>query len=229
MTPQFQTAYSATQAQAVLQANNYDINSLMGGWVDRGKWVYFDTMTVAKGVAVPATYTFFQIGLGGVDSLTGLVKTKVQTNMPMASGGMFTPPRCLILDQIGFLFTGPPSTSAANFSQTQLTDIAMIINSCYFEMTIDSKIFFEGNLLYHPPGYGIYGSSTDNTESAWGAGFPSPSATYRFGNYGKYIAPLQAFAVKLTFPGATLPLTNANGVGVNLQCLLKGLTDRSVQ
>jgi hypothetical protein len=225
MTPQILNAQQATQQ---LRANNYDINSLMAGWVDRGKWVYYDTMTVAKGTAVPATYTFFQIGLGGIDAITGLVKNKVQTNIP-GSGGFFTPPRCLILDQIGFLFTGPPSTSAAVFSQTQLVDIAMFINSCYFEMTIDSKIFFEGNLLFHPPGYGIYGSSTDNTESAWGAGFPSPSATYRFGNYGKYIAPLQAFAVKITFPGATLPLTNANGVGVNLQCLLKGLTDRSVQ
>jgi hypothetical protein len=52
---------------------------------------------------------------------------------------------------------------------------------------------------------------------------------YGFGNYGKYIAPLQNFGLKLTFPMGTLPKTSSNGVGLNLICLMKGLTDRSVQ
>jgi hypothetical protein len=220
-------ALTAPQAQTVLQQNNYDINSLMAGWVDRGTWIYYDTMTVAKGVAVPASFQFFQQQIGVPDALTGAVKTKLQTNM--VNGGQFNPPRCLILNQLGFLFTGPVSTSSANFSQTQLADIEMFVNSCYFEFTIDSKIFFEGLLHFHPPGYGVYGFSTGNNDQAWGVGFPSPHATYTFGNYAKYIAPLQNFSLKITFPGNTLPLTGSTGVGVNVVALMKGLTDRSVQ
>jgi hypothetical protein len=127
------------------------------------------------------------------------------------------------------MFTGPYSTSAANFVQTTLADVEAFINSCYFEMKIDSKIFFEGLLHFHPPGYGVYGSSTDNTESAWGLGFPSPHATYTFGNFAKYIAPLQNFSLNIIFPMNTLPTWSAAGNGINLVVFMKGLTDRSVQ
>jgi hypothetical protein len=222
-----QRTLTSAQAQATLAANNYDINSIMAGWVDRGSWVYHDTMTVAAGVAVPQMYTFFQVPIGQNDSLTNVPKTKLQTNM--LNNGQFSPPRCLILNQLGFYFCGPYSTSTKNYTNMALADIEMICNSCYFEFTIDQKIFFEGRLEWHPPGVGIYGASTANNDFAWGLGFPSPHATYVFGNYAKYIAPLQNFGLKITFPMGTLPLASSSGVGINLVAIMKGLTDRSVQ
>ena len=74
-------------------------------------------------------------------------------------------------------------------------------------------------------------------------GFPTPHATRSFGNYAKYIAPLQNFSLTITFPslvvlttGGTYPgaaptLTAAasGGAGLNVVVLMDGLTDRSVQ
>jgi len=216
-------------AQAQMAANNYDISSIMTGWVDRGTWIYYDTMTVAANTAVPQSYTFFQVPIGQNDSLqTTVQKTKLQTNMYNA--GYFAPPRCLILNQLGFYFCGPYSTSTNTYGNMLLSDIEMICNSCYFEFSIDNgKVFFEGRLEFHPPGIGITGYSVANNDFSWGLGFPSPHAVYGFGNYGKYIAPLQNFGLKVTFPMGTLPKTSSNGVGLNLICLMKGLTDRSVQ
>jgi hypothetical protein len=227
--PQYSgTAYSAAQAQGM------DINSIMAGWVDRGKWIYYDTITQAAGSSALSVYTPFAVGLNQNDQInTTLIKTKLQTNLP--NGGQFNPPRCLILNQLGFLFTGQPATSSTatkTYGNTVLADIEQFCNSCYFEFRIDDKIFFEGLLEFHPPGVGIYGSSTNQNEESWGLGFPSPLAVWEFGNFAKYIAPLQNFSLQIKFPGSTLPVwaTSGNGgQGINLVVMMKGLTDRSVQ
>lgn len=209
------------------QATGLDINSIMAGWVDRGTWIYYDTVTQAKSTAAQASYQLFKVPVGQNDQITGVQKTKLQTNLE--NPGQFAPPRCLILNQLGFMFTGPYSTSSANYVQTTLQDMEAFVNSCYFEMKIDSKIFFEGLLHFHPPGYGVYGSSTGNNEEAFGLGFPSPHATYTFGNFAKYIAPLQNFSLNIIFPMNTLPTWSSGGNGINLVVFMKGLTDRSVQ
>jgi hypothetical protein len=224
---------SAAQAASV----NYDINSIMAGWVDRGKWIYYDTIAQNAGSSALSTYSPFAVGLGQNDQInTTLIKTKLQTNLP--NGGQFNPPRCLILNQLGFLFTGPQVVSGTGtvtptgYTNTILADIEQFINSCYFEFRIDEKIFFEGLLEFHPPGVGIYGASTRQGDGAWGLGFPSPHAVWEFGNFAKYIAPLQNFSMRIIFPGSTLPtwVTAGNGgAGINLVCMMKGLTDRSVQ
>jgi len=213
-------------AQGAAQVN-YDINSIMAGWVDRGTWIYYDTITQAAGATAQASYQLFKVPMGQNDQITGVQKTKLQTNL--TNSGQFAPPRCLILNQLGFMFTGPYSGATAK-QQTFLTDVEQFVNSCYFEMKIDEKIFFEGLLHFHPPGYGVYGFSVANNDNAWGVGFPSPHATYTFGNFAKYIAPLQNFSLNIYFPmGGTLPTWGSAGTGINLVVFMKGLTDRSVQ
>ena len=62
-------------------------------------------------------------------------------------------------------------------------------------------------------------------------GVPAPQYTRRYGNYSKYIAPLQQFSLTITFPGTppTLATTAAGGTGLRLVVFLDGLTDRAVQ
>jgi hypothetical protein len=221
----------AARIMSAAEAQGKDINSIMAGWVDRGKWIYYDTLTQNAGSAALATYNFFAIGIGGTDPITAAQKTKLQTNMP--NGGQFNPPRCLILSQLGFMFMGAASTSTVTVpTNTLLQDIEAFCNSSYFEFKIDEKIFFEGRLEFHPPGVGIYGNGTRSGEYAWGLGFPSPLQVYNFGDFSKYIAPLQNFSLRVILPGSTLPTWTASGSGgngINVVAMLKGLTDRSVQ
>jgi hypothetical protein len=224
-------SYGGGRVASAAQAVGLDINSIMAGWVDRGKWIYYDSITQNAGSSALSIYTPFAVGLNGNDQIqTTLIKTKVQTNLP--NGGQFNPPRCLILNQLGFYFRGAPSTSTAIQLQTILADIEQFCYSAYFEFRIDEKIFFDGLLEFHPSGLGIAGQSSKNAEAAWNLGIASPLAVWEFGNFAKYIAPLQNFSLQIKFPGATLPVwtTAANGgQGINLCCEMKGLTDRSVQ
>jgi hypothetical protein len=215
------------QIPSAQQATGLDINSIMAGWVDRGTWIYYDTITQAAGATALASYQLFAQPMGTPDQITTVVKTKLQTNL--TNSRQFAPPRCLILNQLGFMFTGAYSGATLK-GPTLWNDIQAFINSCYFEFVIDSKIFFEGRLEFHPPGYGVVGSSTANNEESWTLGFASPHATYTFGNFAKYIAPLQNFFLTIYFPmGGTLPTWSATGNGINLVVFMKGLTDRSVQ
>ncbi len=223
--------FAGGRVLSATQANGLDINSIMAGWVDRGKWIYYDTITQNAGSSALSTYSPFAVGLGQNDQInTTLIKTKLQTNLP--NGGQFNPPRCLILNQLGFYFSAQPSTSTAINLTSILADIEQFCASSYFEFRIDEKIFFEGLLPFHPSGVGITGYSTKNNEGQWGVGMPSPLAVWEFANFAKYIAPLQNFSLRIIFPGSTLPVwtTAANGgTGLSLVCMMKGLTDRSVQ
>src|SRR5277367_6049617 len=88
------------------EAQGRNTNSIMQGWVDRGPWQYWDTLTSATGLPgfpgqpLPQTYNPFSVPIGAQDPLTNLTKTKLQTNM--VRGNQFPPPRCLLLIQIGF-------------------------------------------------------------------------------------------------------------------------------
>ena len=207
---------------------SYNINSVMKGWVDRGKWVYYDTYSQVAGTAVASQIRMFQLQMGATDPNLSVVKTKLQTNM--VNSGVFNPPRALILDQIGFMFVGPYVSGTTAGAQTILADILAFVNSGYFEFFIDGKVFFEGRLEFHPPGYGVTGFSTNSNEESWGLGVVSPHATYSFDVFAKYIAPLQNFGLNIYFPmGGTLPTPQSAGKGITLVALLKGLTDRSVQ
>ena len=196
-----------------------DINSIMAGWVDRGPWQYWDTLRAAQASTLASSYSVFSIPIGQTDPGTGLVKTKLDTNMQR--GNQFPPPRCLVLQQIGFYFA----------STVLKADIDLVLNACYVEFRIDEKIYFEGQLWQFPAGVGLTGVSTQTDESAWVNGVPMPQATRRYGDYSKYIAPLQQFSMTIIFPGTppTLTTTANGGKGLILVPFLDGLTDRAVQ
>jgi hypothetical protein len=196
-----------------------DINAIMAGWVDRGPWQYWDTVVGVVGTAMLPTYSVFSIPIGGVDPITAAQKTKLQTNMQR--GNQFPPPRCLVLMQLGIYFA----------STMLKADIDLVLANYYLELRIDDKIFFEGLLWQFPPGTGLVGSTAKTNESAWHLGMAAPQYTRRYGNYAKYIAPLQQFSVNLTCPGTppTLSAAAVGGTGLLMVPFMDGLTDRSVQ
>jgi hypothetical protein len=204
-----------------------DINAILGGYTDRGIWTYYYTVKVAAGATVGTLYNFFGAAIGQADpyplTTPAPVLTKVETNIP--NGNFFNPPRDLILDQLGFHFE----------VDTRLADMQAIIKNSFFEFKIDDKIFFEGKMWKHPPGTGLAGMSTQTLESSWTIGQPNMQATFRFGNFAKYIAPLQRYSLILYFPETPLPVLlpaagpQGTGVGMWLVAFMKGLTDRAVQ
>lgn len=210
----------------VTRTGQPDINSILGGYTDRGIWTYYYTVKIAAGATVATQYSLFSAALGQADPYP-LVSpaptlTKVETNIPNAN--FFNPPRDLILDQLGFHFE----------IDTRLQDIQSFTKNCFFEFKIDDKIFFEGKLWMHPPGTGVSGVTTQTAESTYGLGQPNLQATFRFGNFAKYIAPLQRFSWIIFFPEATPTLLastgpQGTGVGIWLISFMKGLTDRAVQ
>lgn len=207
---------TASVAPPPPQVRQQDINSIMGGWVDRGPWKYWDNWTnpvASPTVAVPSTVDFFTVPIGQLDVYTGLRKTKLQTNMTRS--GQFAPPRCLVLMQIGFHI----------FSTDTKADVDKVFNGCYMEFKIDDKIFFEGPLWFFPSGTGYTGSQNQaGTDQWWNNGFPAPQATWRSPEFARYIAPIQQFSLQLIFPGTPPTLASA----FTVQAFLDGLTDRSV-
>jgi hypothetical protein len=207
-----------------------DINALIGQMVDRGLWWYYYTLKLAAGATLSSQYTLFNAAVGSPDPypLTGTpVLTKVETNMPNTSNNGFNAPRDLVLDQLGFKIQ----------ESALLSDIITFDQYSYFELKIIDKIFYEGKISWHPMGTGISGFSTKTSESSWLYGSPNQSASVRFGNFAKYIAPQMNWSLVLYFPPTSGPSAAApvlatsgtGGQGVTLVTFLKGLTDRAVQ
>lgn len=197
------------------EAVGRNTNSIMAGWVDRGPWQYWDTVTGAQNVALQSSYSPFSVPIGAQNPLTSTTKTKLQTNMQR--GNQFPPPRCLLLMAIGFYFS----------SQMVKSDIDLVLDSCYMEFRIDDKIFHEGQLYQFPGGAGLMGVTTNSSESVYTNGFPTPQAQRRYDDWSKYIAPLQQFSMNIIFPGT--PPTMTGPAGLLMLSTLDGLTDRSVQ
>ena len=217
----------------------YDINSILGTFVDRGIWPYYDTAYGSLGstggttFTVSQSYTPFSAYLSQPDSVTGLPKTKVQTNA--VASNSFGATRCLILEQIGIGF---PSFVGKN-------NVDLIIENSYIEFKIAEKIFFEGRLELWPSGTGLMGVSTQTGEETWTLGLPISMAARRFQKqFAKYIAPLINFTctlyfqtplITLTFPsGSSTPgaLTSQSGSNVCVPWIrfyMDGLGDRAVQ
>jgi hypothetical protein len=222
--------------------NAPDINAIMGGWVDRGIWPYYDTLKLLPGNTVSNSYNFFSVAYGQPDpNNNNQPKTYVETNLLTAN--QFNPPRDLIMKSLGFYVT----------TDATLYDINQLFKYSFFEFKIDEKVFFQGPMVFYPAGIGITGMTTQTTESSWTNGTPAIYASRRFGDYAKYIAPLMRFSLILYFPetinqansstltagqtlygqsGSALPTLrtlNQGGSGVWIQAILDGLSDRSVQ
>ena len=189
-------------------------NSIMQNWVDRGPWLYWDTITTPASGPLAASYSPFSVPIGAQDPLTSTTKTKLQTNM--VRGNQFPPPRCLLLSAIGFYFS----------SDWLKDDIDKVLKNCYMEFRIDEKIFHEGFLWMFPAGAGLTGVTAVSGQSVYTLGVPAPGYMRRYGDWSKYIAPLQQFSMTIIFPGTPPTLTGASQI---LIPFLDGLTDRSVQ
>lgn len=169
---------------------NVDINALIGQMVDRRKTYVYDTLTIAPGTAVPNTpYRFFQTPIGQPDPYNNSnVKTELDTNM--RATGMFNPPYDMIIYNLGFFF----------LPNNGLYDIEQIVQMGWFEFKILEKTMWMGNVLRHPSGMGLSGSSTQTGQAVWNNGTPSPDKIWYFGNFGKYIPPMVNFSLSLNFP-----------------------------
>ena len=213
-----------------------DINSIMAGWVDRGPWQYWDTVRSAPSTQLMQTYNVFATPIGQGDPYYGNVaKTKLITNMQR--GNQFPPPRCLVIMQVGFYFS----------SQMNKEDIDLIMDNAEIEVRIDDKVYMEGQIWQFPAGVGLTGVSTQTGQAVFTNGIPTLEATRRYGEYSKYIAPLQQFSMVINFFGTppTLAATEVVGGGqggtwgqptvgtynaaMYLVPFFDGLTDRSVQ
>lgn len=204
-------------AQAAAAKNT---NAIMADWVDRGPWQYWDTVVFTGGAQVSQTYSPFSIPIGQPDPNAGnAIKTKLQTNLQR--GNQFPPPKCLLLMAIGFWFD-PTWTKA---------DIAKILNACYMQFKIDDKVFHEGLLWEFPPGAGLGGFTQNSGDAAFNLGLPAPQYQRRYGEWSKYIAPLQQFEMALIFGGGgvAVPTVGTQGQNQYMVVALDGLTDRSVQ
>ena len=165
------------------------------------------------------SYSPFSIPIGQQDPILGSAKTLLETNMQR--GNQFPPPRCLVIMQLGFYF-----------SSTMLkSDIDAILDGAIVEVRIDDKVYMQGQLYQFPAGVGLAGVSTKTSESVYTNGLPSLGATRRYGEYSKYIAPMQQFSMALTFPRTppTLATAQNGGAGMRIVPFFDGLTDRSVQ
>lgn len=209
----------AGQIMSAGEAQGKNTNAVMADWVDRGPWQYWDTITFLGGAAVAQTYSPFSIPIGAADPITNTIKTRLQTNMQR--GNQFPPPKCLLLMAIGFYFD-PTWTKA---------DIAKILNACYMQFKIDDKVFHEGFLWDFPPGGGLTGFTQNSGDAAFILGLPAPQYQRRYGEWSKYIAPIQQFEMLLSFGGGgiAIPTVGTEDVNNYLIVQLDGLTDRSVQ
>jgi len=199
-------------------SNPKDINSIVGGMIDRTPWRWWDTFNKplpSPNTATPSQVSFFQVAMNQVDPITGLVKTKLDTNMTQA--GQFSPPYCLVMYQIGFHIE----------SSDIRADIDKFINTCWIEFKILGKVFFEGLPYMFPDGYGLMGQPNPTGgagDQNWTNGFPAPQAGWRFNEFPRYIPPLTQFTMTAFFPAAQTFAANFKVVAI-----LDGLTDLPVQ
>lgn len=194
-----------------------DINSIVGGMVDRSPWRWWDTWNqplASPAVGVNSQINFFQTGMNQVDPVTGLTKTKLDTNMTQS--GQFSPPYCLVMEQFGFYIE----------TNDTLADVKKVFGGCWFEFKILSKIFFEGLVWMAPGAFGLTGERNgQSTDSFIVNGLAAPQYGYRVGKYARYIPPLTNFSMRLFFPGTPPTLASA----FKLVCYLDGLSDNPVQ
>lgn len=202
---------------AITQSGGRNTNAVMPNVVDRGPWFFYDTVQVAAGATVIGQYNLFSVPIGQQNPwVANTQKSKLQTNMTLSN--QFSPPRCLLLERIGFYFS----------SRMLKGDLDLIWDNSYMEFKIDDKIFHEGQLYKYSSGAGMSGLTTQSGIGAFNNGLPSIMYQTQFGDWAKYIAPLQNFTLNIFFPG-TLPTMDANGIGWYMPTFLDGPSDRPVQ
>jgi hypothetical protein len=196
-------------------------NAFVANTVDQEPYLYWDTLITASGTQLSGVYNAFSIPIGTPNPFNANApNTKLQTNMQKANE--FPPPRCLLLNSICFQYS----------SQMIKADIDKVEDGCYIEFKIADKTFFEGYLRDMPAGAGLMGVTTNNGESVYTNGWPTPAGRRTFGSWAKYIPPLTRFTVNLFFNGSNtsnvIP-TLTGPVGLYMRVVLDGITALPVQ
>lgn len=198
-----------------------DNNTFVGNTLDRGPWILFDTQQITQAAAVPTSWSFFSVPIGGQivgGPLNGTAKTKLQTNMKKAN--QLPQPQRFLLRSIGFMFS----------ASTWLPDLIGVTEGCFFEFKIDEKVYHEGRLEFFPSGVGITGATTVNNQQVWQLSQQTLTARRDFGDYARVISDALSFSLTLTFPTAyTAATTAAGGNNIMLLAILDGILDRLVQ
>lgn len=200
-------------------SNPSDINTIIGGMVDRTNWRWYDrfrrTLT-SPPTACPQQINFFQIPVNQPDPLnSSIAKSYLDTNMQAT--GQFPIPYCCVMEALGFHIT----------STDVKADIDSLLNNYWIEFVILSKLFYRGPIWMFPSGYGITGQNLTGSQQNWTNGLPAPGYAYRFGKFARYIPPLTQFTCSLFCPsGSTPPTMTAD---FSLYAYLDGLTDLPVQ
>lgn len=199
------------------QASGADMNAVVGGLKDRGVWAFYDRIQIPANYGVlPRDISLFSIPLGGLDPFAAVNTPKTMADTNGLAANSMPANRCLVLDTLGFYFG----------STTLKADIDAFIAHSWMEFKIEDKRYWEGPLWEYPSGFGLV--SHDAVDGAWTLGLPSPTFALHYGQYGKYIAPLQPFYWTIHFEG-TPPTPDASGNGITLFGRMYGLIDRSVQ
>jgi hypothetical protein len=201
-------------------------NAFVAGTVDQEPFLYWDTIQTATAVQLSGTYFGFSIPIGSPNPNNpgGINNTKLQTNMQ--TGNQFPPPRCLLLNAIEFQYS----------SRMIKSDIDLVEDGAFWEFKIAEKIFFEGYIRDAPAGAGLMGVTTQNGESAYTNGWPTPAGRRTFGSWSKYIPPLTRFTVNVFFNGSNnivggnaTPPTLTGPVGLLMRVVIDGITALPVQ
>ncbi len=199
-----------------------DNNTFIGNTLDRGPWVFYDTQQVTQAAAVPTSWQFFNIPVGGTivgGPLNGTTKTKLQTNMKKAN--QLPQPQRFLLRSLGFMFQ----------ASTQMIDQILITEKCWFELKIDEKIYHEGLIQFNPSGLGLDGlpggaAGVDLVQ----IGQRTLTARRDFGDYARVISDALSFTLVLYFPTAvTATATADGGNNIALVSVMDGILDRLVQ
>lgn len=198
-----------------------DNNTFVGNVLDRGPWLFYDILQVTQAAAIPTSFQFFSIPIGGQivgGPLNGLAKTKLQTNMKKPN--QLPQPQRFLMRSLGFYFT----------ASTWLPDQIAVMEGAYFLFKIDEKVYHEGLLEFFPSGLGTVGSSVISTQQVWQNGQQTLTARRDFGDYARVISDALTFSLELIFPTATSATTTAlGGNNISLIAILDGILDRLVQ
>jgi hypothetical protein len=180
----------------------------------------------ATGVQLRGKYACFSIpnGQPNPDMPGGIANTLLQTNMQLAN--QFPAPRCLLLNAIEFQYS----------SRMTKADIDQVEDGAFWQFRISDKVFFEAYVRDAPAGAGLMGTTTQNGESVYTNGWPTPAGRRTFGSWAKYIPPNTRFAIDLFFNGsnnivggnATTP-TLTGPVGLLMRVVIDGISALPVQ
>jgi hypothetical protein len=198
-----------------------DNNTFVGNVLDRGPWLFYDTQQVTQAAAIPTSWQFFSVPIGGQiigGPNNGTSKTKLQTNMKKAN--QLPQPQRFLMRSLGFYFS----------ASTWLPDQIAITEGCYFLFKIDEKVYHEGLLEFFPSGLGITGATNVNAQQVFQLSQQTLTARRDFGDYARVISDALSFSLELIFPSAVSATTTANGGNnITLITILDGILDRLVQ